>query len=59
LHIEAVKGTDSGYNKDLNGRAAIWAGTGVGMVKEVESAKDIVEGVRRQANEILSRFAKL
>jgi nitronate monooxygenase len=59
LHNEAVKGEDAGYDKDLKGRAAIWAGTGVGMVKEVESAKDIVEGVRREVKEILSRVAKL
>jgi nitronate monooxygenase len=59
LHNEAVKGEDAGYDKDLNGRAAIWAGTGVGLVKEVESARDIVESVRRETIEILDRFATL
>ncbi|KAF2703769.1 inosine monophosphate dehydrogenase [Pleomassaria siparia CBS 279.74] len=59
LHNEAVTGADKGYAEDLKGRAAIWAGTGVGMVKKVESAKDIVEQTRKEAREILGRVAKM
>ncbi|KAF2251402.1 inosine monophosphate dehydrogenase [Trematosphaeria pertusa] len=59
LHNEAVKEDDNGFKPGLKGRAAIWAGTGVGMVKEVESARDIVEGVRRDAMEILGRVLKI
>jgi nitronate monooxygenase len=49
LHNEAVSGEDRGFKTGLQGRAAIWAGTGVGLVKEVQSAKDILESVREQA----------
>jgi nitronate monooxygenase len=56
LHNEAVTGEDRGFQTGFQGRAAIWAGTGVGLVKEVQSAKDIVEGVRRQARDIRSRL---
>ena len=57
LHNEAVKGEDAGYAADLKGRAAIWAGAGVGLVNKVESAKEIVESVRKQTKEILSGLA--
>jgi nitronate monooxygenase len=59
LHNEAVGGEDKGFRTGLQGRAAIWAGTGVGLVKEVKSAKDIVETVRQEAKDILSRVVKL
>jgi nitronate monooxygenase len=54
LHNAAVTGEDRGFKTGLQGRAAIWAGTDVGLVKEVQSAKDIVEDVRRQAKDIWS-----
>ncbi|KAJ4299699.1 hypothetical protein N0V90_004945 [Kalmusia sp. IMI 367209] len=54
LHNEAVGGPDKGYATGRKGRAAIWAGTGVGIVNEVEGAKDIVDKVRREAKEIMS-----
>ena len=59
LHKEAVKTEDKGYGTGLQGRAAIWAGTGVGLVKEVSCAKDIVEQARQQAKVILGKMAKL
>ncbi|KAH7366668.1 hypothetical protein BKA66DRAFT_470721 [Pyrenochaeta sp. MPI-SDFR-AT-0127] len=59
LHIEAVGEDDKGYKTGLRGRAAIWAGTGVGMVKDVQSAKVIVESVRNEAKQTLERLAKL
>ncbi|KAF1960914.1 inosine monophosphate dehydrogenase [Byssothecium circinans] len=59
LHNEAVLGEDKGYATGLEGRAAIWVGTGLGMVDRVESARDIVEGVRRETREVLERLLKL
>lgn len=59
LHNEAVKGDDEGFATGLKGRAAIWAGTGLGLVNEVEGAREIVEGVRKEAREVLMRVSKL
>ena len=58
-HKEAVTAEDKGYDTILRGRAAIWAGTGVGLVKSVASAASIVEGVRKEAKYILLRAARL
>lgn len=44
-HAEAVKGSHGGYSIDSD-RAAIWAGTGVGLVNEVRSAGDLVTDIR-------------
>ncbi|KAH6644267.1 2-nitropropane dioxygenase [Boeremia exigua] len=55
---EAMKEEHRGLKTGLEGRAAIWAGTGVGLVKTIESAKDIVEGVRNDARKRLSLAAK-
>lgn len=46
LHSDAIKGDNRGFAEDLSGRAATWAGTGVGLVTNEQSAKDIVESVR-------------
>ncbi|KAI8628299.1 inosine monophosphate dehydrogenase [Xylariaceae sp. FL1651] len=46
---EAVAGEDAGYKS----RAAVWAGTGVGLVNEVKSAATIVEGIREAARTAL------
>ncbi|KAF1829338.1 inosine monophosphate dehydrogenase [Decorospora gaudefroyi] len=59
LHNEAVAGEDRGFKTGLEGRAAIWAGTGVGLVKEVKGAREIVETVRQEAKDILSKVTKL
>lgn len=46
-HAEAIKEDDAGYAPGLNqGRAATWAGTGVGLVRAEQSAEAIVEEVR-------------
>jgi nitronate monooxygenase len=57
LHNDAIRGEDEGFATGLQGRAAIWAGTGVGLVNKKESAADIVKNVRDEAIEILSRLA--
>ena len=57
LHNEAVAGEDKGYDTGLQGRAAIWAGTGVGLVKEVQSAGEIVQKVQEDARDVLVRAA--
>ncbi|KAL5404699.1 hypothetical protein PMIN03_008967 [Paraphaeosphaeria minitans] len=59
LHSEAVLQDHKGYATGGKGRAAIWAGTGVGIVREVEGAGDIVEKVRREAKEIMDGLGKL
>ncbi|KAF2259410.1 NPD-domain-containing protein [Lojkania enalia] len=56
-HSEAIQDEDRGFETGLEGRAAIWAGTGVGIVKEVENARDIVDSVRREAKEILGNLS--
>lgn len=59
LHNEAIGEDDKGYKTGLQGRAAIWAGTGVGLVTEVEIAKAIVEGLRQEVKETLSRVGRV
>jgi nitronate monooxygenase len=59
LHNDAAAGEDKGFKTGLQGRAAIWAGTSVGLVKEVQSAEEIVQTVRQEAKDILVRMAKL
>lgn len=59
LHNESVKGEDRGFAVGGEGRAATWAGTGVGIVNELEGAGDIVESVRREAKGILVGLGKL
>lgn len=45
-HAEATKSEGAGYGVDGKGRAAMWAGTGVGLVKREQPAATIVEEVR-------------
>lgn len=52
LYAEAAKGVDGGFGPK-NRRATVWAGTGVGLVKELQDAKDIVEEVQESAREAL------
>lgn len=49
MHNEAVKADDAGYGTHGKGKAAMWAGTGVGLVKKVQPAAEIVEEVRSAA----------
>ena len=48
-----MKGKDGGFEESGKGVAAMWAGTGVGFVKKVQPAKEIVEELRREAAEAL------
>lgn len=44
-HAEAIKGEDAGFG--VEGRTAMWAGTGVGLVTREQAAAEIVEEVRQ------------
>lgn len=54
-HNAAILMEDKGFNTGLQGRAAIWAGTGVGLVNTVDSAADIVVSVRKEAKDLMNR----
>lgn len=54
LYNEAMQKGDQGWGE--NGRLTAYAGSGVGLVKEVKSAQDIVEEVRRDAIDVLSKL---
>jgi nitronate monooxygenase len=45
-HKEAMQTESKGFAEDGSGRAAMWAGTGVGLVKKEQPAAEIVEEVR-------------
>ncbi|KAH8598689.1 hypothetical protein B0O99DRAFT_505736 [Bisporella sp. PMI_857] len=51
LYLQELEKGDEGYGPQ--GRLTTYAGTGVGLVKEVMSAKDILMSVRREANKLL------
>lgn len=53
LHNAAVGEEDRGYNTGLQGRAAIWAGTGVGLVQDSCGAAEIVERAREDARRLM------
>lgn len=59
LHNQAVEADDKGFQEGLKGRAAIWAGTGVGLVNEVQSAGEIARSARDEAKGILERIMRL
>lgn len=46
LFVEASQEEDGGFGAGGKGRAAMWAGTGVGLVTKEQSAAEIVEEVR-------------
>jgi nitronate monooxygenase len=52
-HNEAVKADDGGFGVHGKGKAAIWAGTGVGLVKKIQPAGEIVEEVRDAALKVM------
>jgi nitronate monooxygenase len=58
-HNSAISAEDKGFGTGLQGRAAIWAGTGLGLVNEVKGAAEIVNEVRDEAKAIFSKVAKL
>lgn len=51
-YAEAASEEDGGYG----GRAAVWAGAGVGLVNEVGGAADIVKEVRDEAKSVIDRL---
>ncbi|KAM0701375.1 hypothetical protein Q7P35_011736 [Cladosporium inversicolor] len=53
LFAEASQEEDGGFGAGGKGRAAMWAGTGVGLVTKEQSAADIVEEVRDGARKAL------
>jgi nitronate monooxygenase len=53
LFAEASQEKDGGFGVGGKGRAAMWAGTGVGLVKKEQSAAEIVEEVRTGAQRAL------
>lgn len=55
LHDEALKKGDGGWGK--NARLTTYAGTGVGLVKDVEPAAEVTRQVRYGATDILERMA--
>ncbi|OCK77314.1 inosine monophosphate dehydrogenase [Lepidopterella palustris CBS 459.81] len=55
-HASAVQGEDAGFGVEGEARAVVWAGTGVGMVRAVEGAGDIVREVREGAVECRLRW---
>jgi nitronate monooxygenase len=59
LYEEAVaSGGDEGWEGE-RARLTTYAGTGVGLVKRVESARDITVGLRGEAKGVLRRLADL
>lgn len=52
LYAKALATGDQGWG--IEGRLTTYAGTGVGLVKEVKTAKEIVEEVRRVSGRVLS-----
>lgn len=58
LHKEAIAGPDKGFATGRRGRAAIWAGSGVGLVNEVESAANITKTVRAETKAVLKKIYK-
>jgi nitronate monooxygenase len=53
LFAEASQEEDGGFGAGGKGRAAMWAGTGVGLVTKEQSAGEIVEEVRDGASKAL------
>lgn len=54
-YIEAAKESHKGYGGEVRG--AVWAGSGVGLVKEVKEAGDIVKELRTEAKTALRMAA--
>lgn len=52
-HTQAKAGDDKGWGESQ--RAVVWSGTGVGLVKEVLPAADIVREVREGAKQVLQK----
>jgi len=60
LYSEAEQESEKGFGNEAGkARAAIWAGAGVGLVKKVQPAGEIVKEIRAAAKKALSAGAKL
>lgn len=57
LHDEAMRTGNVGWGPE--GRLTTYAGTGVGLVKEVKTAREIVQEIQRDASEILGRTSNM
>ena len=57
-HAEAKQSSHLGFNQE-NRRAAIWAGTGVGLVRRRAPAADIIKEVRESARAALERAVSM
>ncbi|PTB66202.1 dehydrogenase [Trichoderma citrinoviride] len=55
LHDEAAKSGDAGWGPE--GRLATYVGAGVGLVKSVQGAGEIVESVRNEARDVLKALS--
>lgn len=55
LHAEAIQADDAGFGQGGKGRAAMWAGTGVGLVRKEQPAAEIVAEVRREVVAVLDK----
>ncbi|EGR45666.1 dehydrogenase [Trichoderma reesei QM6a] len=55
LHDEAAKSGDAGWGPE--GRLATYVGAGVGLVRSVQGAGEIVESVRNEARDILKALS--
>jgi len=53
LFAEASQEEDGGFGAGGKGRAAMWAGTGIGLITKEQSAAEIVEEVRNGAGKAL------
>jgi nitronate monooxygenase len=56
MYKQAMEAGDSGWGPE--GRMCTYAGTGVGLVKEVKAAGDIVRSVQKEAEKILQKSAE-
>jgi nitronate monooxygenase len=54
LHDQALKSGDAGWGPE--GRLATYAGAGIGLIHEVNDARDIVVGIRDSAMDILKEL---
>ena len=57
LYAEALEKGDQGWGK--HGRLAAYAGTGVGLINEVLSARDILDEIRLDVRKAQLKFANM
>lgn len=57
LYTEALKTGDEGWG--VEGRLTTYAGTGVGLIREVKSAREIIEEARTVARRLLEHASRL